>query len=251
MRAIVADDEPLGRQRIRNALRRHPDIELVGVAADGEEAVDVIRAVKPDLVFLDIRMPGCDGFEVLAAVAEDMPPFVIFVTAHDDRTLEAFRVHAADYLVKPFDDARFDEALRHVRKRFTAGGAAPPELRELLATLGAQVTPARYLHRIGVTKDSRTSFVSTAEIRYIEAHGNYVLLHVEGQTHTVRTTLTDLLAQLDPASFVRIHRSTVLNLDYLRDIQPWFTGDYVATLRTGEQLRISRRYRDDLLRAIR
>ena len=252
MRAVIVDDEPLGRRRIRAALRRHDDVEIVGVAEDGEEAIDLIRAVKPDLLFLDIRMPGRDGFEVIAAVADDLPPFVVFVTAHDDHAIEAFRVHAADYLVKPFDDARFDDAVQHVRRRFREGRTeASAELQQLVASLGTNVARVPHLRRVAVTRDGRTSFVSTSDIRYLEAHGNYVLLHVEEETHAIRSTLTDLLEQLDPSSFVRIHRSTVLNLDHLRDIQPWFTGDYVATLRSGEQLRVSRRFRDALLRALR
>lgn len=253
LRVLIVDDEPLARRRIRGALRRHPDVEVLGDAADGEEAIERIRALSPDLVFLDIRMPGPDGLEVLSRLDPAHRPHVVFVTAHDDRALDAFRVHALDYLVKPFEDDRFDDMLDHVRMRLDTGREeTETRLRALLddalrhRNASGNTTPS-HASRLRVTRGERTRFIDVGSVRYLEADGNHVVLHAD-EEHRIRTTLTGLLERLDPRRFVRIHRSTVLNLDHLKEIQPWFSGDYIAILVDGRQLRVSRHYRDGLLR---
>lgn len=250
IRALVVDDEPLGRRRIRRALERHPDVEVVGEAEDGNSALEQISELKPNLVFMDIRMPGRSGLAVLDEVAADARPFVVFVTAHDEHALEAFRLHATDYLVKPFDADRFDEMMRHARRRIGAGGTVTgDQVHALLTKLDPRApVPAPPARRIRITSGERTRFLPVDEVRYFEADGNYVLVHTGAATHRIRTTLTGLLDRMDPAVFVRIHRGTAINLDHLKEIQPWFSGDYVAILADGTQLRVSRTHREGLLR---
>lgn len=249
IRVVVVDDEPLARGRVVAALARHPDLEVVGEAEDGDEAVELLRSLQPDVAFLDVRMPGRDGFEVLRALAPRERPFVVFVTAFGDRAVDAFRVHAVDYVVKPFDDDDFDDAVSRVRGRLAAAQPAAGEnqLAALLAALPA--TAPQPATRVRVQDDGRTFFVPVASIRFLEADGNYVVLHTPDAQHRIRATLSGLLERLDASRFVRIHRSTVVNLDALREVQPWFSGDYLAILDDGHQLRVSRHFRDDLLRA--
>jgi len=246
IRAIAVDDEPLGLGRIRTALERHPDAELVAAVADGASAIEQIRALEPDVVFLDVRMPGPDGFDVVDALPPDLRPVVVFVTAYDEHALRAFEVHATDYLVKPFDDARFDDTMRTVRERL--GSTDRPSADELQALIDALGVREGYARRIRVTEDQRTRFVPVGAIRYLESDGNHVLIHTAEDVHRVRVALSDLHARLEPSTFVRVHRSTVLNLECVREIQPWFSGAYIAILDDGRQLRISRTYRDDVLK---
>jgi two-component system LytT family response regulator len=247
IRAVAVDDEPLGLLRIRKALARHADAELVAEIADGEAAGDRIMEAAPDVLFLDIHMPGADGFDVLASIPPEERPLVVFVTAFDEHALHAFRVHAADYLIKPFDDARFDEMMDHLRWRLRRNRSVlRHELQELLTDLG--VVPGGYAQRLRVTTGQRTQFVPVSSIRYLTSDGNYVVLHTTTREHRIRVTMTELHDRLDPSLFVRVHRGTILNLDYVSEIQPWFSGDYVAILENGEKLRISRHYRDDVLR---
>lgn len=246
IRAIAVDDEPLALLRIRKALERHADVELVEAIADGEAAVERIAEAVPDLLFLDIHMPGRDGFEVLTALPPEQRPLVVFVTAYDEHAIRAFQVHATDYLIKPFDDARFDEMMNNVRSRLRRSrGVLEYELEGLLSDLGRT---SGYAQRLRVTADQRTQFVPVASVHYLTSDGNYVILHTADTEHRIRATLTELHDRLDPSVFVRVHRGTILNLEYLREIQPWFSGDYMAILLDGRQLRISRHYRDDILK---
>ena len=253
VRALIVDDEPLARDCVRLALERQPGIEVVGECADGEQAVEAILAERPDLVFLDVQMPGLDGFGVLERVGVERMPAVVFVTAFDEHALRAFTVHAADYVLKPFDDARFADAVRHARRQLRPGGQ--DELRRRLEALLAEAkgaaTPAPpFATRLMVTVKDRIRFVRTEDVEWLEAAGNYVRIHTGGQSHLVRATLAGLAEQLDPARFVRIHRSTVVNVDRIREVQQWFGGDYLAILEDGHQLRVSRSYRDALLRPL-
>ena len=246
IRAVAIDDEPLGLLRIRKALKRHTDVELVEEIADGASAVERIRATVPDLLFLDIQMPGRTGFDVLAALPRDQQPLVVFVTAFDEHAVRAFQVHATDYLVKPFDDARFDEMMDVVRSRLRGPQTdVRSELQELLSDLGVS---AGYAQRIRVTTDRRTQFVPVTDILYLAADANYVVVHTAAGENRIRASMAALHERLDPTLFVRIHRGTIVNLGHVREIQPWFSGDYVAILNNGEQLRVSRHYRDNLLR---
>ncbi len=251
LRVVIADDEPLARAAIRAALAEHTFVEIVGEAADGDEAVALLRVGVVDAVFLDIRMPGLDGFEVLESLAPESRPAVVFVTAFDDQAVRAFDVHAVDYLVKPFDDQRFTETLDHVRERVEARRRG--DLEDRLAALLASRTdgPGEPYHsRIQVREGAHIRFLPVDDVRYIESDGNHLQLHLaDGGSARIRRPLKDLMAVLDPRRFVRIHRSTAVNLDFVREVQPWFSGDYVALMKAGEELRVSRHYRDHLLRA--
>ena len=247
IRALIVDDEPLARDCIRLALEATDDLRVVGECQDGESAVRAIERLRPDLVFLDVQMPGVDGFDVIERVgAEAMPP-VIFVTAYDRHAVRAFQCHALDYILKPFDDERFHEAVRHARARL--GAERRGDFAERLAALverhaGGGQAPIR---RLMVRDGDRIHYVSVDAVDFMEADGNYVRLHVGARSHLVRTTLSHLDGRLDPAHFMRIHRSTIVNLDRIAEVQPWAGGDYVAILRDGRRLKVSRTYREALL----
>ena len=249
LRALIVDDEPLARDTLRLLLDEHADIDVVGDCADGRQAVEAIRTAAPDLVFLDVQMPELDGFGVVQAIGPEHMPVVLFVTAYDQYALRAFEAQALDYLLKPFDDERFAQAVRravqHVRQRSV--GALSQQLKGLLEGLGRVASaPARpsYAERIVVRTNTSVVFVPTADIRWVEAAGDYVILHTDGHKHLLRETMTGLLDQLDPALFARIHRSSIVNLDYIRELQPLYHGDYLVVLHDGAELRLSRRYWD-------
>lgn len=242
LRALVVDDEALARQRIRDLLRRSTDIELVGECADGLAAVKAIEDLTPDLVFLDIQMPELDGFGVVEAVgAERMPP-TLFVTAYDQHALRAFEVHALDYLLKPFSPERFHQALDRARRWcLRTGPEKAPDLEALLASL-RQERP--WVDRLLVRQGDRHVLVKTSALQWVEAEDNYVRLHVEGTSHLLRQTMSGLLARLDPAQFRRIHRSAIVNLDCIKEFQPWTGGDHMVIMRDGTRLTLSRTYRE-------
>jgi two-component system LytT family response regulator len=246
---MVIDDEPLARSRLRELLARERDIEVVGEAGSGGEAVALIGQLRPDLVFLDVQMPERNGFEVLASL-EHAPPAVVFVTAYDAYALRAFDVHALDYLLKPFDRDRFARALGRARaalERRRADG----RLDERIAALLSDLVPARppatpRLERVAVKSNGRVRLVPVAEIDYIEAAGNYLRIYVGTERHVIRETLSAFEAKLDPARFVRIHRSTIVNIDRVRELEPYFHGDYIVRLADGRRLTLSRTYREHL-----
>ena len=246
VRVLIVDDEELARQRLQRLLASEEDVEIIGEAADGVQAVDSIRRLMPDLVFLDVQMPEVDGFAVLERLRPRPAPAIIFVTAHDDYALRAFDVHAVDYLRKPFDAARFQEAFSRARQRL-AGSGAEDQARKIDALL-AQVEsqPPRSRERLMVRTDGRLYFVRIDDIDWIEAAGNYVKLHVGRETHLMRETMMGIEKMLDPTRFLRIHRSAIVNLDRVREMQPWFSGEYTVILRDGTQLRLSRVYRERL-----
>lgn len=244
IRAVVVDDEPLARERIRTLLADEPDVEVVDECRDGVEAVEAIEEHDPDLVFLDVQMPEVDGFEVLEAVGIERAPVVVFVTAHDEYAIRAFDVHALDYLLKPFDGERFRRALDRARAEL----AGEPALdRDRLSGLIESLRDERgHLERIAVKTTSRVVFLSVDEIDWIGAAGNYVELHVGEQIHLLRDSLKAMEGKLDPATFVRVHRSHIVNLDRVRTMEPWFHGEYVLVLEDGTELRASRTYSDRL-----
>lgn len=228
--AVIADDEPLARERVRELLAQRQDVVLAGEARDGEEALRVIHEARPELVLLDVQMPGLDGFEVLAEL--ERMPAVIFITAFDEYAVRAFEVRALDYLVKPFHRARFHEAVDRALTR-----PAVPDLRALLAELRPS-----HLTRFVVRSAEEIRFVRAAEVAWIESAGNYVRLHTAAGEHTVRTSLRELEGRLDPDVFVRVHRSAVVNVDFIEKLEPYFHGEYVITLRDGSRLSSSRSY---------
>ena len=245
IRALIVDDEPLARERIRTLLQDEPEVEIVGECADGRRAVSAIREWKPDLIFLDVQIPEMDGFEVLKAVGPGAMPAVIFVTAYDQYALRAFDVHAIDYLLKPFDRQRFHRALRRAKDQISSEKYDVVNER-LLALLEDLKGGQKFLERLVIKSGGRVFFLRVDEIDWMEAAGNYVRLHVGKESHLQRETMSALEAKLDPRKFVRIHRSRIVNLERIKELQPWFRGDYQVVLRDGTKLTLSRGYRDRL-----
>jgi two-component system, LytTR family, response regulator len=245
IRTLVADDEPLARERIVTLLRAEDDIELVGECPDGARAAAAIQQLSPDLVFLDVQMPGADGFEVIQTVGADRMPNVIFVTAYDKYALKAFDVHALDYLLKPFDRSRFQKALSRARDQIERQETGDLGKRLLALVHDLKQDPQR-IDRLVVKSGGRVFFLRTDEIDWIEAAGNYVRLHLAGESHLFRETMNALEARLDPQRFVRIHRSRIVNIERIQELQPWFNGEYAVILRNGTKLTLSRGYREKL-----
>jgi two-component system LytT family response regulator len=246
IRTLIADDEPLARERVRSLLADQPGISVVAEAHDGDQAVAQILEQQPDLVFLDVQMPKRTGFEVIQAVGADRMPAVVFVTAYDQYAIKAFDVHAVDYLLKPFDRERFEGAVDRARRHFDAesGGALKSQLMRLVQELQPQSTPRQ--ERLIVKTGGRLFFLRTDEVDWIEAAGNYVRLHVGKDAHLLRETMNSIEARLDPKIFLRIHRSRIVNMDRVKELHPWFNGDYAVILRDGTKLMLSRGYRDKL-----
>ncbi|HUL74725.1 MAG TPA: LytTR family DNA-binding domain-containing protein [Vicinamibacterales bacterium] len=246
IRALIVDDEPLARERMRTLLGVESDVDVVGEASNGLEAVDAILDRSPDLVFLDVHMPKLDGFEVIETVGADRMPAVVFVTAYDQHALRAFEVQALDYLVKPFDGDRFQGTLRRVRRQMESveTGDLSRKLLALVRDLRSD-RPAK-TDRLVIKSGGRLFFLRTDEIDWIEAAGNYVRLHVGADGHLLRETMTAIEGRLNPETFFRIHRSHIVNIERIKELQPWFNGEYVVILRNGTKLTLSRGYRDRL-----
>lgn len=245
IRTLVVDDETLARERVLSLLQQEVDVEVVGECSDGGQAVAAIQEQSPDLVFLDVQMPGCDGFEVLKTISPDRMPTVIFVTAYDEYALRAFEVHALDYLLKPFGKDRFQETLRHAREALEARRAG--ELGRRLLAMVNDIKPApQSVERLVVKSGGRVFFLRTDEIDWIEAAGNYVRLHLGQESHLFRETMNRMETRLDGRRFSRIHRSRIVNTERIKELQPWFNGDHVVVLRDGTRLTLSRLYKDKL-----
>ena len=246
IRALIADDEPLARERMRSLLGAEQDIEIIGEARDGVEAVEAILSQSPDLVFLDVHMPKLDGFEVIQTVGPDRMPAVVFVTAYDQHALRAFEVQALDYLLKPFDGERFQGALRRVRRQIDSRETG--DIGQRLLALVRDLRPASQSRtdRLVVKSGGRLYFLRADEIDWIEAAGNYVRLHVGAEGHLLRETMNSIESRLNPEIFFRIHRSHIVNIERIKELQPWFNGEYVVILRNGARLTLSRGYREKL-----
>ncbi len=243
IRALIVDDEPLARERIRELLAREAGVTVVGEARNGAEAARLVEERAPDLVFLDVQMPEVDGFGFLERLAPDRIPAIVFVTAYDHYALRAFEVHALDYLLKPFDRERFQAALNHVREVIAGQGTRAASAR--IAAMLAELAPGRaYADRVVVRTGGRTILVRTDEVDWIEAAANYLKLHRGRETFLVRETMNSIEERLDPARFVRIHRSTIVNLDRVAHFESWFHGDYVVKLLDGTSLTLSRTHRE-------
>jgi two-component system LytT family response regulator len=251
LRVLIVDDEPLARRRLRALLKDEDGIEIAGECEDGVSAVAAVRRVAPDVLFLDVQMPGMDGFDVIDAIVEAIGPSrcpaVVFVTAHDQYALKAFDVHAVDYLLKPFDRTRLRLALTRAR----ALAAREQDLGRTLLALVADVRATRPAERIAVQTRGRVSFVRAAEIDWIEASGHYVTLHVDRDAHLIRGTIKTFEARLDRTRFVRIHRSAIVNVDRIKELLPSFHGEYVVVLRDGTRVSSSRGYSDALHAIVR
>lgn len=251
IRALIVDDEPLARDFARRAAESVPGVAVVDECADGAAAIEAIARLRPDLVLLDVQMPEIGGFDVIEQVGADSMPEVVFVTAHDQYVLRAFEVHALDYVLKPFDPERLAAAIEHAQARIEAGRDSA--LRDRLATLLEELAEqrGRFASRITIHDGDRIRFVPVEDVAWIEAAGNYVRLHTDEGSHLLRHSLKGLLRRLDPAVFVRIHRSAIVNIGRIAEVQSWFGGDYLAVLRSGERLRVSRTHRDELLQMLR
>jgi two-component system LytT family response regulator len=245
IRAMIVDDEPLARRRIRSLLAEAGDVEVAAECANGKEAIQAIEASPPDLLFLDIQMPELDGFDVLQAIGVGHVPVVIFVTAYDQFAVRAFEAHALDYLLKPFDDERFEAALQRARTqiRQQRGGDLDRRLRALLAEARRD---RGYLQRLAVPTGQRSVLIRTEQIDWIEAERNYIRLHVGGRTHLLRENLGRIESALDPTVFCRIHRSTIVNINRIQAVEAPLRGESLVVLHDGTKLASGRSYRANL-----
>ncbi|MEO8200485.1 MAG: LytTR family DNA-binding domain-containing protein [Gemmatimonadota bacterium] len=249
IRVVIVDDEPLPRERIRTLLAAHGNITVVAEASDGADAVQVLLAEQPDLIFLDIQMPEFDGFEVLEGLGSTAIPAVIFVTAFDEYAVRAFEVSAIDYLLKPIDPSRFEQALSRALARLVRpGGVDAQSMQEFLGRWRAE---RGYAARFVVRTGSKIGFIRTLDVDWIDAAGNYVRLHAGGKQHLVRETMKSVESRLDPEAFVRVHRSAIVNIDRVASLEPYFHGEYVVRLKDGTKLTSSRSHSARLRALIR
>jgi two-component system, LytTR family, response regulator len=244
IRTLIVDDEPWARTRIASLLAAEPDFVLLEPCTNGSEAIRAIVEQAPQVVFLDVRMPEIDGFEVVDAIGVDAMPLVVFATAFEDYALKAFDAGALDYLLKPFDEDRFQRALERVRREIQTPAAAAAALGGVMANLRR----ARgHAERLVINSSGRVLFLKVDDIDWLEASGNYVTIHAGREKLLMRETLRALGERLDPAKFVRLHRSSMVNIERLRELLPWSRGEQVAVLRDGTQLTIGRAFRERLL----
>ncbi len=260
VRTLIVDDMPLARERVKRFLRGEAAIEIVGEAANGREAVAAIESLSPDLVLLDVQMPEMDGFEVVAKIGVEKMPAVLFATAYDEFALRAFEVHALDYLLKPFSQERFQEAVgratSYIRQQDNGNGSSDGKTESALNTLEARLQAllndiqggeTQYLQRVTIKLPGRLLFMPTDEVDWIETAGNYLRIHAGKEAHLIRETMAQIETQLDPRRFARIHRSTLVNIERVKELRPLFNGDHKVILRDGQHLMLSRSYRDKLL----
>jgi len=245
IRALIADDEALARKFIRRMLKEDRDLEIVGECSNGKETVAMIRKENPDVVFLDVQMPEMDGFAVLESIGIERLPEIIFTTAYEQYAIRAFELHALDYLLKPFDQARFKDAIKYAKERFYSerqdGGRV-----QISALLENIKNKPQYLDRLVIKAAGRITFLRTDEINWIEADDKYVHLHTSKVRPMVRQTLSAMEAQLDPEKFRRVHRSAIVNVERIAELQPLFSGEYSILLQDGTELTLSRNYKDKL-----
>ena len=248
IRTLIVDDMRPAREHIRQYLATDTEIEIVGEAANGREAIEAINSQNPDLVFLDVQMPGVDGFGVIERIGVEQMPAVIFVTAFDEFALKAFDANATDYLLKPFDEERITRAVNRAKKEIerAQSGDIETRLRKVLEGVKSDAPANKYLKRISVKNASHTFVLQTDDIDWIGAAGNYVELHVGSETHLIRERLSQLEERLDPEKFVRVHRSTIVRVDRIKKLHPLFNDDHLIELGNGTKLNASRTYYEKL-----
>jgi two-component system LytT family response regulator len=245
LRVLVVDDEPLARERLRTFLGREPGVSVIAECGDGAEAVRRARQDRPDILYLDVQMPGLNGFEVLESLGDQAPPAVVFCTAFDHYAVRAFEIHAVDYLLKPFDRERFKTSLARAVAR--AGAHKPDELSSKLAAMLADMrSGASQPERIPIKSNGKVSFVLLTDVDWIGSADNYVELHVGTHSHLIRETMNSLAVRLPADRFIRISRTSIVNLTRVKELQPLFHGEYAVTLNSGVRLTLSRSYRDQL-----
>jgi two-component system LytT family response regulator len=245
IRTLIVDDEELARDRIQSLLQMQPDVDIVGICRDGVSALETIERERPDLVFLDVQMPGMDGFEVVENLDKGTMPAIVFVTAHDGHAIRAFEIHALDFLLKPFDQTRFEKALERARGKVSTPQTTVIDSR-LVSLLEELREERKYPERLIVKSSGRVFFVRTEEIDWVEASGNYVKVHTKADAHLLRESMKNMEAKLDPKIFVRIHRSAIVNIDRIKELEPWFHGEYIVIMRDGTRLTASRVFSDRL-----
>jgi len=250
IRTLIVDDEPLARRRLRSLLKDEAELEVIGDAGSGPAAVEAIEREKPELVFLDVQMPGFDGFEVVRQIDEARRPLIVFVTAFDEHAIKAFDVQAVDYVLKPVVEPRFRAAVQRAigRLRDTPPAQIARDLQKLLDAIAA---PKEQLDRLPIKHDGRVTFVPLSDIEWVDADGDFVRVHAGRETHTVRDTMAEMEAKLPAPRFVRVHRSAIVNTERIKEIQPWFKGDYVVLMKDGAKIRTGRTYREAVQRLMR
>jgi two-component system LytT family response regulator len=245
LRVLIVDDEELARERMESLLSARPDVEIAGICADGISALEAIEQTHPDVVMLDVQMPGMDGFEVASNLDPENAPAIVFVTAHDGHAIRAFEIHALDFLLKPYDQARLEKALDRARGALTA--TRTPALDPRLVSFLEQLHDERkYSERLIVKSSGRVFFVRSEDIDWVEASGNYVKIHTKSDAHLLRESMKNMEGKLDPRVFVRIHRSAIVNIDRIKELEPWFHGEYVVIMRDGTRLTASRVFSERL-----
>ena len=249
IRTILVDDEPLARNKLKLFLADEPDFEIVRECSNGRDAIAALQRHRADVLFLDIQMPEVDGFGVVEAVSPEFLPFVVFVTAHDAFALKAFEVHALDYLLKPFDRGRLKQTLVQIRKALQHTAIERQHL-QILSLLNDIKAHEKRPDRLLLRSEGRVYFVNVPEIDWVEAEGNYLRLHVGNESHLMRQTMNLLERQLSPSKFIRIHRSTIVNIDKVKELRPWFQGEYLAILHGGKKLNVGKSYRKNLNEAL-
>ncbi len=241
IRTIIIDDEPVARRIIKKYLKDESEFEIIAECRDGAEAVEKILALKPDLIFLDIQMPEVDGFDVVNSIKAKYLPYIIFVTAYDQYAVKAFEINALDYLLKPFDKARLFKSISRAKDIINSRDDYQFKINDLLAELK---NDKKYLNRIMIKSSGRIFFLKTSEIDWIEAAAYYIKIHSGKNSYLIRETLNNFEAGLDPEIFTRVHRSYIVNIEKIREVQPWFNNKYVAILNDGVEVSISRSYKD-------
>jgi two-component system LytT family response regulator len=245
LRALIVDDEPLAREWVRGAVAEDQELEVIGECGNGFEAAEAIRRLKPDLVFLDVQMPGLDGFGVLEALSPEEIPAIVFVTAFDQYAVRAFEAHAVDYLMKPFSRERLEEAVRRVRELMK--GRSLEDFRESIGKIVEKIRRDRsYPEWVLLKAEGKNVFVKVKDIDWIESSRNNVRIHVGQTIYLLHETTSAIAQRLDPKKFLRIHRSSIVNIERIKELHPWFNGDYAVILRDGTQLTLSASYRDRL-----
>ncbi|WP_340677998.1 LytTR family DNA-binding domain-containing protein [Paraglaciecola sp.] len=248
IKVVLVDDEPIAIRGLMRHLQVETDLEIVATCGDGASAIEAINQLQPDLIFLDIKMPELSGFDVIQAIGLQRMPAVIFVTAFDEFAVKAFEVHAIGYILKPIDSKRLQLALNRARQNLFSASGKDHLINNISAALAdiGFASPSRWSKRLAIRTTGRINLVETKDIDRIEAAGNYVEIHIAAKSLLMRETLTSLEARLDPTCFVRISRSTIININSARELQPMFNGDFVVILKNGSQASGSRRYREQL-----
>lgn len=250
IKVLIVDDEPMARQFIRHLLKTDAEIEIVGEAKNGKAAAEFIRENAPDLVFLDIQMPELDGFSMLAQFEKETLPAIIFTTAFEEYAIRSFEFHALDYLLKPFDAERFFKAVEYAKKRLLAPAERQQENEQIEALIKNVGAKNDYLERFLIKQSGRLVYVKTDEIELVKSDDKYVLIYVKGKSYLVRQTLGAMKTELDPRRFVQIHRSAIINIEKIQELESAANGDYTVVLENGARIPVSRSFKDDLFRVL-